>query len=155
MTQESSGIPCIDFVNIAIDRGRPSPEIRRFRELLTRILRSEAGGIGAADRDLREFNRLLSRAGERRGVVSTVRGYGWGWVADPGRLLAELFPVLWSAAALLTGEDRHRLKLCQGCGLLFLDQSRNRSRRWCDMGSCGNRAKQRRLRDRRGEIGLE
>jgi predicted RNA-binding Zn ribbon-like protein len=29
----------------------------------------------------------------------------------------------------------------RGCGVLFLDRTRNRSRRWCSMKSCGNRAK--------------
>lgn len=149
MSQDFSGIPCIDFINMPIPGGARAPvELRRFRELLGRILRAEAGGIGAAEKDLREFNRVLVGAAERRGIVPAVRGYGWGWLSDPGRIRAELFPVLWSAAGLLTGEDRHRLKLCDGCGLLFLDQSRNRSRRWCDMGGCGNRAKQRRYRDR-------
>ncbi len=50
------------------------------------------------------------------------------------------------AAALLASESLRGLRLCQGpeCGWLFLDESRNRSRRWCSMRSCGNRAKARR-----------
>jgi len=39
-----------------------------------------------------------------------------------------------------------------GCGWLFLDETRNRSRRWCSMKDCGNRAKARRhYRRRRAE----
>jgi predicted RNA-binding Zn ribbon-like protein len=39
--------------------------------------------------------------------------------------------------------DRSRIRRCEGerCVLLYYDTSRNRSRRWCDMGACGNRAK--------------
>jgi predicted RNA-binding Zn ribbon-like protein len=37
------------------------------------------------------------------------------------------------------------------CGWLFLDLSRNRSRKWCDMSSCGNRAKVRRFREREAQ----
>lgn len=46
-----------------------------------------------------------------------------------------------SAAAVLTGADADRLKQCPGdsCGWVFLDESRNRSRRWCDSRECGNR----------------
>lgn len=58
-----------------------------------------------------------------------------------------------SAAALLTAEEVERLKLCDAhdCGWLFVDASRNRSRRWCDMADCGNRAEARRFRERRSE----
>jgi predicted RNA-binding Zn ribbon-like protein len=39
--------------------------------------------------------------------------------------------------------DRSRIRRCEGerCVLLYYDTSRNRSRRWCDMAACGNRAK--------------
>lgn len=49
-----------------------------------------------------------------------------------------------SAISLLSGDRLKRLRLCQTCGWLFLDRSRNGSRRWCDMAVCGNRQKARR-----------
>ena len=57
-----------------------------------------------------------------------------------------LWPVLWAAAELLTSADRDRVRACASdpCRWLFLDLSRNRSRRWCSMEDCGNRAKARR-----------
>ena len=42
-----------------------------------------------------------------------------------------------------------RLRACPACQWAFYDSSRNRSSRWCDMAICGNRSKQRALRDRR------
>jgi predicted RNA-binding Zn ribbon-like protein len=125
--------------------------VENFRRTLERILTAEARGIGASDHDLELLDRLLARAGAVRGLVSTVRGYGWGWRRDPGPLLERLFPAAWSAAQLLAGDDRHRLKCCDGCGRLFIDQSRNRSRRWCDMRACGNRDKVRRFRRARSQ----
>jgi predicted RNA-binding Zn ribbon-like protein len=55
------------------------------------------------------------------------------------------------AADLLTGLDSARLKICGNptCGWLFLDTTRNGSRRWCDMAGCGNRAKAKRFYRRR------
>lgn len=52
-------------------------------------------------------------------------------------------PVALAAVDLLRGPDLDRLKMCpqDDCHWLFLDQTRNRSRRWCDMAACGNRAK--------------
>jgi predicted RNA-binding Zn ribbon-like protein len=62
-----------------------------------------------------------------------------------------LWPLAQSAGALLTGDQRARVRECSGhdCRWLFLDLSRNHSRRWCDMNDCGNRAKARRHYQRR------
>lgn len=72
--------------------------------------------------------------------------YGWGW--DPsGWLGRPLGPVVLDAVDLLRAGDRRRVRECpgpDGCGWLFYDTSRNRSRRWCSMSGCGNRAKGRR-----------
>lgn len=56
-----------------------------------------------------------------------------------------------SALALIAGDDRSRMKTCGNCGWLFLDRSKNRSRAWCDMAVCGNRAKARRHYEKRKE----
>lgn len=146
---------CLEFIHAAGEGGEAAAvrrEIERFRGVLERILTDEAQGRGASDDDLDRLDRVLSRAGAARGLVPTVRGYGWGWRRDPGPVIRRLFPAAWSAAQLLASDDRHRLKCCDGCGRLFIDQSRNRSRRWCDMGACGNRTKVRRFRNRRSEI---
>ncbi len=51
-----------------------------------------------------------------------------------------------SAADLVTSGTFDRVKRCaaEGCNWLFLDESKNRSRRWCDMNNCGNIMKARR-----------
>ena len=58
-----------------------------------------------------------------------------------------------AAVDLLTGLDLTRLRACPpddgGCGWLFLDHSRNNSRRWCVMADCGTAAKSRKLTERR------
>jgi predicted RNA-binding Zn ribbon-like protein len=52
---------------------------------------------------------------------------------------------------LMTSPDLHRLRACgnETCRWLFLDTSKNRTRRWCDMKICGNRMKARRFHARR------
>jgi predicted RNA-binding Zn ribbon-like protein len=54
-----------------------------------------------------------------------------------------------SALRLLSPPEQERMKICGNCGWLFLDRSKNRSRSWCDMAVCGNRAKAGRHRQRR------
>jgi predicted RNA-binding Zn ribbon-like protein len=57
-----------------------------------------------------------------------------------------LWPAVVSAAELLTSDDLGRVRECasERCAWLFLDRSKNQSRRWCDMTVCGNRSKARR-----------
>lgn len=62
---------------------------------------------------------------------------------------AMLWPVAYAAERLLTGPDVHRVKRCAGCPWLFLDRSRNGSRRWCAMNDCGTHEKIRKYVARR------
>lgn len=97
--------------------------------------------------DLALLNEALPRAFTLPELVDTGSGYGWRWRGDESGLDGILWPVLRSAARLLTDGEHSRIGQCaddRGCGYLFYDTSRNRSRRWCDMNSCGNRAKSQR-----------
>lgn len=155
----AAGVLCLDFIHLSgnpeelLESGpldaRTHTEIRRFRTVLQRLLDAEARGSGARESDVAALNRILSKAGGNRGLRPTVRGFGWGWLGEEGDDLSRLlWPVAWSAARLLDSPDLARLKACDGCGRLFLDASRNRSRRWCDKGGCGNRANVARFRSR-------
>ena len=77
------------------------------------------------------------RAGTRRWRLCVADR---GGACDAGRA-AEL--VLWSAIDLLGGARLAKVKRCarDACQWLFIDDSKNGSRRWCSMSSCGNRAK--------------
>lgn len=56
-----------------------------------------------------------------------------------------------SAIGLISMPEPERMKICRNCGWLFIDRSKNRSRAWCDMAVCGNRAKANRHYRRRKE----
>lgn len=75
-------------------------------------------------------------------------GYILNW-PDTDEPHAMLWPVAHAAAELLTSPELSRVKVCAGCPWLFVDQSRNTSRRWCDMNDCGTHAKIRRYVARR------
>ncbi len=74
----------------------------------------------------------------------------WQWNMPLTTLDGVLGSVARSAADLLTRGDLSRLRQCEGddCGWIFEDTTRNRSRHWCDMRDCGNRARVRRFRRR-------
>ena len=119
--------------------------LRRARELrraLRGLFVSWADGESPRKADLDGLNDLLARAPVRLSVRWRKGDYDW---ARPEHRSLEmlLWPVTWSAADLLTHGDPVRLKRCadDGCSWFFYDASRNRSRRWCSMSTCGNRAK--------------
>lgn len=121
-------------------------EARRLREALYRLFSARAAGRRPPAGDLDRLNAYLPEA--LAGLRLAPKGEGYSWRgADPGEALtAPLRPVVRSAAELLTSAELDRVRECDGasCSWLFLDRSRNRSRRWCSMESCGNRAKARR-----------
>ena len=86
----------------------------------------------------------------RSQLVAVEGGYTWVWDEGGRALDSMLWPVARSAADLLTSGELQAVRQCAGraCGWLFLDTSRNRTRRWCDMSVCGNRAKARRHHER-------
>jgi predicted RNA-binding Zn ribbon-like protein len=76
--------------------------------------------------------------------------YVWSWMPREAPVEALLGPIALSALATLGQADLTRVKRCEGekCGWLFFDTTKNKSRRWCEMEICGNRAKQKRLGER-------
>jgi predicted RNA-binding Zn ribbon-like protein len=120
-----------------------------LREALYRAFVAIADGKRPAAGDIERLNRALAEALAHRRVVQSGRGFVLGW-DDSDDLRRMLWPVAASAAALLADEHRAPVKLCGmseddgSCGWLFVDSSRNASRRWCTMKDCGNKAKARR-----------
>lgn len=117
-----------------------------LRETLFRIFSATAAGSRPVARDLDKFNRELAGALSRLRVAPAEVGYAWAWTADENDLDRVFREIVRAAGQLLTSAEVGDLRECAGagCGWLFLDTSRNRSRRWCTMGICGNRAKARR-----------
>jgi predicted RNA-binding Zn ribbon-like protein len=123
-----------------------------LREALYRIVVSLVSLEPAPTDDLAALNRALrSTLGHLR-LVSAAAGLARTWEPPRQSFDAPLRPILESAAHLLTSDRHLRIGQCaddRGCGWLYIDTTKNRSRRWCDMTDCGNRAKARRHVERR------
>jgi predicted RNA-binding Zn ribbon-like protein len=119
-----------------------------LREAIYSIFTAHADERAPAAEDLALLNAALAEALPHRRLVATAEGFGWQWEEDPAALAQMLWPVARSAADLLTSPDLSRVRGCAGatCDWLFIDHSKNRSRRWCDMQECGNVEKVRRYR---------
>ncbi|HLZ58012.1 MAG TPA: ABATE domain-containing protein [Ktedonosporobacter sp.] len=125
--------------------------VRTVREALYRILEKSVEDIAPEKSDLLILDETLAQGMSRAHLMTEENGFSWGWVAKGEELESVLWVVARSAAELLTSELRHDVRLCAAddCGWLFLDTSKNHSRRWCNMKSCGNRAKARRYIERK------
>jgi predicted RNA-binding Zn ribbon-like protein len=107
-----------------------------------------ASGSEADPTALTELNTWLAETpAEVRAADITPAEFTWAWADRPDDLAAMLAPVAWSAAQLLTSAELPQVKTCGNdtCGWVFLDESRKHNRRWCEMRTCGNRAKARRF----------
>jgi predicted RNA-binding Zn ribbon-like protein len=119
-----------------------------LRGALQNVFRAVAEDEAAAYRDLQTLREYEREAISRAELVQKDEGFRWEW-EDPRDLSRMLWPVAHAAAGLLTSGNLDRLKLCAGCYWVFLDASRNRSRRWCTMEVCGTDEKKRRYVARR------
>lgn len=118
-----------------------------LRETIYRIFVAVATEQPVAPADLASLNAALPAAYCHLNIVQTVDGFVWGWAGRDDELERVLWPIMRSAADLLMADARDRVRQCaddRGCGYLFIDTTRNHSRRWCTMEGCGNRAKARR-----------
>ncbi len=122
----------------------------KLRKALYDVFASAAGGRTPPPAALEVLNSELGRAMARSQVVTAEGGFTWVWEESGRALDSMLWPIARSAADLLTSAELTTVRQCRGsgCGWLFLDTSRNRTRRWCDMRVCGNRAKARRHHER-------
>jgi len=115
-----------------------------LRELLYRIFSSMATTGQTSNHDLSIFNKYLADSmGKSCCLTPSNNGFVWSFCSEIDSMDLFLDPIIKSAADLLVSSELKRVKQCadDACGWLFMDKSRNNSRRWCSMKDCGNRAK--------------
>jgi predicted RNA-binding Zn ribbon-like protein len=122
----------------------------KFREALFRVLNAKAEGGNVAREDLSTIEAEHARAVSFARLSWTGEGYAWSLDPSSSALDAAMQPLVESAVSLLTSAKLERLRRCGNstCYWLFIDDTRNHSRRWCEMASCGNVAKVRRHREK-------
>lgn len=117
-----------------------------LREVIFRIFAAFAVSEPVRDRDFLALKSALAAAPARSELARLHGGYAWR-IEHPRPSVSDLLiAVLWSAADLMLDARKRRIRQCasEKCLWLFIDESKSGTRRWCDMASCGNRAKSRR-----------
>ena len=129
---------------------RVAAQARNLREWFRTFVQENKGRPlrAAALADLEPLNRLLASdegfgqlVAHKHGKTTALQFQSSRRWRSPESLL---LPIAEALAKMLAEEDLTDVKACEGatCTLVFADRTRGRSRRWCSMEICGNRAKQ-------------
>jgi predicted RNA-binding Zn ribbon-like protein len=118
----------------------------QFREALFAIFSAVVEHRAIPGNALALLNSALQEANEHGRLVYANRRFVWEWIGLDCYLESVLWPIARAAADLLMSDQIVYLSMCasEDCAWLFLDQTKNHRRRWCDMKVCGNRVKARR-----------
>jgi predicted RNA-binding Zn ribbon-like protein len=147
LTPEDANWLRADAKRDAASADRVLVRAKRLRASIYAIFAAIATGERPPQQDVSvlNFDLAVGMAHARVLPAGPAGAYRWGFA---GRNLdAPLWPITRSAADLLTSDAERRLvRECGSdtCHWLFLDTSKNRTRQWCSMQSCGNREKARR-----------
>ena len=121
---------------------------RKIRELLYELFSNAAKGLEPDKKDMEEFVTTYGESIAKGQLTKKDSHYTTTWKIDE-TFDALLWPIVHSAGELLLSEELGKVKECPACRWLFLDTSKNQSRRWCSMNTCGARDKMRRYHGRR------
>lgn len=100
-------------------------------------------GREVSEADADALNDALQKLNAGSLVVPVPGQVAWQWVEKSSGVARLLGRIVRSAVKLLTSEDIERVKRCaaEKCCWLFMDGSRSRNRRWCEMRTCGSQHK--------------
>lgn len=119
---------------------------KNLRTAIRHTLTAAGEGRAPEPEALATFNSELAEAMSHARIIEGNGTYQWSFQPS-SNLESILWPIIKSAADLLVSDKIARVHECAGdtCGWMFLDTSKNHSRRWCDMKDCGNNVKARRF----------
>ena len=124
-----------------------------LREAAFRAFERIIQGKDPAREDVQLISAEAADALGHREMVKTSEGYAWDWPGSDD-LARPLWPIASAVSAVLMSDDRSLLRECSDdtCAWLFIDRTKNHSRRWCDVNTCGSRNRVREFRERRKRV---
>lgn len=136
----------------AADAAQALRAARQLREALASTFYGHLDGRSPSAADLRSLERHFHAAYQRLELHWQRPGMAWGW-AEGRQAQLPLWALARAASELVLSGAWARVCACgaQSCRWLFLDTSKNHTRRWCNMKVCGNRMKARRFQARHAD----
>ena len=147
LSTQRAGILLSKGEQVSIESEAVFHQAIQVREAIYRIFASLAHNESPHEDDLVHLHQVWLDHQSHTRLEQTGVGFELGW-ENVDTIDSMLWPITRSAVELLTSDELKRVKQCGRCDWLFLDRSRNRSRRWCSMDACGNRTKMARRYER-------
>jgi predicted RNA-binding Zn ribbon-like protein len=137
------------------DAGRVLASTVELREALASVLYGRIDGVKLRGAEIELLERHFRAAAQQRRLQPGDGHLLWSWSGVEQQAEIPLWKLAQAAADLLVSSDVELVKDCgdPSCRWLFLDTSKNHTRRWCDMKTCGNRMKARRFHARTQDSG--
>jgi predicted RNA-binding Zn ribbon-like protein len=125
-----------------------------LREALAAVLYARLNGGKPPVSQLETLEKHFHAAAGHRRLRAGESHLDWSWSGAEQRAEIPLWKLAQAASDLLVSPDAERVKDCgdPSCRWLFFDTSKNHTRRWCDMKTCGNRMKARRHQARSRDV---
>ena len=123
-------------------------ETRGLREALSDLLYSGLDGKNSSAASLITLERFFRKVREQTRLVRDGSRLKWEWSGAETKPEFPVWLLTRAASRLLLSENVQQVRACANleCRWLFMDTSKNHTRRWCDMKLCGNRMKARRFK---------
>lgn len=124
---------------------------REVRQVLFKVFTALATGTldKLSQEVLKAFNGYISRAYANQSFFIEGSQLKRDWKEDKINLWQPLWAFLLSAHDLLVNRDQQYIKKCGACEWLFIDETKNHRRKWCDMQTCGSIEKSKRYYQRK------
>jgi predicted RNA-binding Zn ribbon-like protein len=146
--EQSKVLAKVRFRHSAAAGARVLKRCIELREAIAEIFYARLDRRNPAAASLKTLERFIKEARFEQRLRWRQERLKWEWSEDDAEL--PLWALSLSASELMTSAAMDRLRACDNpeCRWLFLDTSKNHTRRWCDMKVCGNRMKARRFKAR-------
>jgi predicted RNA-binding Zn ribbon-like protein len=133
-------------------RAQVLDQVRELRETLAGVAYAQLDRKEIATANLAILEEHFKQAGSHRHLIADPLDLAWSWRGLGSQVAAPLWLLAQAAAELMLSDRATHLRSCSSdtCRWLFLDTSKNHTRRWCDMKVCGNRMKARRFQAHQG-----
>lgn len=127
---------------------RTLEQARALREALADLIYSGLAGMDASSASMQTLEKFLQAARAQTKLVREGTRLRWDWAGAETKAEFPLWVLSRAASGLLLSDIMERVRECGNpeCRWLFVDTSKNHTRRWCDMRLCGNRMKARRFK---------
>jgi predicted RNA-binding Zn ribbon-like protein len=132
----------------AFEAHRTLEQARDLREALADLIYSGLDGRDSSSASMRTIEKFFQQARAQTRLVRDGSRLKWDWAGAESKAEFPLWALSRVASRLLLSENMEKVRACADpeCRWLFLDTSKNHTRRWCDMKICGNRMKARRFK---------